>query len=988
MKFMSAGIPRTAVALAVSMLMASVAYAQTAEGSIYGRGKPGEKVTIENVESGGSRQITIDANGTFSAAKMQPGTYRVTSGGVTRDVTVAIGSGTAVSFVEDPNRVVVRGYRSAIDTSSVETNTVFSQEQIQALPVARDVNAVAFLAPGVVKGDPDLGGGGLPAFSGASVAENGYYINGFDVTNIRNFLSYANLPFDAIGAQQIKSGGYGAEYGRSLGGVVSLVTKRGTNEWKSGGAVYYEPSGLRSSRKNAPDLEGEGGSKYQVYRSANSNRRLNYNVYTGGPIIEDKLFMFALLEGQDNRADTIGSNSSTHATSNQPNGMIKLDFTPNDSHRLEFTGITNKRTTDYIDYDAPDGVLYTGEHTGPATRGFIKGGGHTLIGKYTGYLTDNFTLSALVGSVDEKLDKTFGARVSASACPAVYNVGATQALGCWNENAFTVRDASAPDDEDTRRAFRVDADWVVGDHNIRAGIDSQTFTSAQAGSSYSGGVYWRYYNSPAGTVNGVPNAVAPGGQFVRQRIYKSTSGEFEVKNEAYYIEDSWKITKDILLYAGLRSESFDNMNADGVSFVKADNLLAPRLGFSWDVKGDASMKVYGNAGRYYIPVASNTNIRATRSEFVRSTFHTFNGTDPVTAAPLNVGPALGTPQVIGGPELPDPATIADINLKPMSQDEYILGFQQSLAKGWTFGVRGISRKVQNGMDDYCSHIGFEKWAADNGYNNFDSHTMATCMMVNPGNDVTLMVDVANDGVLKEVTIPSKYLGLAKYSRAYNALEFTIERPSDGKWNASASYVLSKSKGTAEGYVNSIINQEDAGVSQDFDFASLTHGSDGYLSNDRRHVLKAYGNYMLTDSLRLGANATIASGRPISCIGFVPYTAADYNDAVGYSVASSFYCLNEKGVSELHNRGTFGRTPWTGSLDLSLAYVPKLAKGKLTLQLDVFNIFNQQQVTEVNEQRDYSRNTTTKEEGRLNKNWRQPTSFQEPRSVRMTARYEF
>jgi hypothetical protein len=127
--------------------------------------------------------------------------------------------------------------RSIIDVRSVESNTVFTQEQIRNLPVARDVNSVALLAPGVVKGDAGLGAGGIPSFGGASVAENGYYINGFDVTNIRNFLSYADLPFDAIGEQQIKTGGYGVEYGRSLGGVISLSTKRGTNEWKGGTSV-------------------------------------------------------------------------------------------------------------------------------------------------------------------------------------------------------------------------------------------------------------------------------------------------------------------------------------------------------------------------------------------------------------------------------------------------------------------------------------------------------------------------------------------------------------------------------------------------------------------------------------------------------------------------------------------------------------------------------------------------------------------------------
>jgi hypothetical protein len=133
---------------------------------------------------------------------------------------------------------------------------------------------------------------------------------------------------------------------------------------------------------------------------------------------------------------------------------------------------------------------------------------------------------------------------------------------------------------------------------------------------------------------------------------------------------------------------------------------------------------------------------------------------------------------------------------------------------------------------------------------------------------------------------------------------------------------------------------------------------------------------------------VASGRPISCIGFVPTSAPDYSDAAGYTTASSFYCVNDQGVSELHNRGTFGRTPWTESLDLSLAWIPKWDSHKVTFQLDIFNVFNTQHTTEVNETRDFSRSTTSDTEGRASLNWKQPTSFQEPRSVRVTARYEF
>ncbi|MEJ7807789.1 MAG: TonB-dependent receptor, partial [Telluria sp.] len=823
-------LTRTALAIAASLLVSSVAYAQQSEGSIYGKAQAGQKVVITSLETNSTRQIVADSSGSFVQAKLPPGQYSVTANGVTREVTVSIGTGTQVMLNEGSTaRVVISRRRNPIDVSSVESTTVFTAEQMRSLPVARDVNAIAVLAPGVVKGDGDLGAGGLPAFAGASVAENGYYINGFDVTNIRNFLSYANLPFEAIGSQQIKVGGYGAEYGRSLGGVISISTKRGTNTWQGGASLYWEPQALRSEGKTLVSLDpaaetASGKPGHVLYRALNEDTDMTATAYLGGPIIKDKLFVFAAVEGRNDRFERFGRSTSFTNKSTQPNGMIKLDFTPNDSHRFEFTGITNKVKQKIVDYKVPitDTANYdeyvTG-HVGVPGESELTSGGYTVIGKYTGYLTDNLTLSVLGGKVDDKVAKTTGARTAGQDCPAVLALSGNF-VGCWSLNfPGSVRDFTAPDDKDTREAFRVDVDYVLGNHTLRAGVDNQEFTSLAAGTlTYSGGVYWRYFRANAtGTVNGVAGAVAPGATYVRRRDGLSTSGAFKVKNDAYYIEDSWKAIKNVTLYGGLRWESFDNMNSDGVSFVEAKNLFAPRLGAAWDVNGDASLKVYGNVGRYFIPVASNTNIRATRGEASSTRFYSFNGQDPRTFAPLNLGPEIGNAQVVGDGSLADPATIADTELKPMSQDEYILGFQKNLAKGWTMGVKGTHRKVNNGMDDYCSHLAFEKWAADNNHPNFDSSSMAGCVLVNPGQDVTLNVDLDDTGVLTKTVFPANYIGLAKYSRTYDALEFTLDRPFDGKWGVNASYTWSKTKGTAEGYVNSVINQEDAGVSQDFDF---------------------------------------------------------------------------------------------------------------------------------------------------------------------------
>lgn len=980
------------LALGTALMFSTPVFAQTAEGSLYGTAAGGTAVTIVNAETGLSRQIKADPDGTFTFSKLPPGKYRVSAGGVMREVNVAIGSGTQVSLVAtDAQRIEVTGarVRSSIDVSSVESNSVFTQEQIQALPVVRDVKSVALLAPGTVKGDGGLTDGNAPpSFGGASVAENGFYINGFDVTNIRNFTSYAELPFDAISQTQVKTGGYGVEYGRSLGGVVSIVTKRGTNEWKGGGAVYWQPEELRSDGKNVLSREPDEPGVYYQFREKDKEGFLSYNIYGGGPIIKDKLFVYGLVEGRNDTTNDFGLNISSKEKSNRPNGLLKVDWIITDKHQLEFTGITTKKEVTATDYT--NAVPYSTTNDGAGNVSTIESGGEVLIGKYTGYLTDNLSLSMLVGQAKDQQAKTYGFRASAGNCPVVYEPPGATYTGCWAEpfpSEGGPDPAGPPVDTDVRKAARLDLEYALGSHTIRGGLDYQKFTSeANGGSVYSGGAYYRYFVDATGGVTGVP-----GQPWVRERYFLSTSGAYEVENSAYYIEDSWKVNKNWLLYGGLRWESFNNKNSDGVSFVEANNLLAPRVGFALDLNGDARTKIYGNAGRYYIPVASNTNIRATRGETNGENGWLYTGRDPVTQAPLNLVPVYANPNGTG--DIPNPATVSDTGLSPMSQDEFILGIQQALTQGWTVGAKGVYRKVNDGMDDFCGHYPYDNYAADNGFTNFDSHSTASCILMNPGRAATVAVDWENNGTFTPTTIPASYFGLAQYERTYKAIELTADRPFDGKWGLGGSYVWSQSKGTAEGYVSSSIDQDDAGITQDFDFGSFTDGSNGYLPNDRRHVIKLFGLYGITDQWRIGGAATIASGRPKSCIGFVPSTVPDYEDSINgssaYTTASSYYCLNDAGETVLTQRGAAGRTPWTATFDMSLAYTPKLAQGNLTLQMDIFNLFNSQQVVETNEVRDYSQATTAgAPPRRISQNYDLPQRWQAPRAVRLTARYEF
>ncbi|MGN7831905.1 TonB-dependent receptor [Pseudoxanthomonas sp. 22568] len=999
--FLSVGIKRTALSLALGACFVGAVQAQSAVGSIFGDTKAGSTVTIQSGQTGVTRTITSDATGRFTFGQLPPGSYKVTSDGVTRDVVVKVGTGSPVSFAAaasgsattlDTVLVTGSGAINPIDVSSVESTTVFTAEQINALPVAQNITAVALLAPGTVKGDSGIGNGNLASFGGSSVAENGYYINGFDVTNIRNFISYADLPFQAIAQQQVKTGGYGAEYGRSLGGVINLVTKRGSNEWHYGGGVFYQPSWGRDSGKDVITRSQsalENGDIYSAYRSDNEYESLNYNAYASGPLIKDRLFFFALVEGRGDQDDVYGTETSYRDRNNSPTGMLKLDWYITDDHLLEFTGIYNKTKTKRTTYSYSSGK-YVGVHQDKNSDLEFENGGKVGILKYTGYLTDNFTLSAQAGYLKSTDNYQTPEGLPGSECVRAFDsrvsAGTTTYIGCWNTDQTFIRDADFGPDEDERKAYRLDAEWQLGDHRLRFGYDTETFTSSHAGQTYTGGAYWRHFRTGAAEtrqVNGV--AIGPNTNYARRWDSRTTSAAYDVENVAYYVEDSWQVTDNFMAYLGLRSEQFENKNAAGVAFVKSDHEIAPRLGFAWDVNGDSTFKVFGNAGRYYIPVAANTNIRASGGEVIIEDYFLSTGVDVATGLPVGLGAQIGPTNVNGTLDPPNPASIATTNLKPMYQDEFILGGQIALNDSWTVGLRAIMREVKSGMDDYCSHQPFLSWAEDNNKPDIDLDSIPGCFIMNPGSDVSLAFDSDGDGVVEVNNISSSYFGLPKYRRKYSAMEFFWEGSGGDKWYVQGSYTYAKSKGNVEGYVNSTLEQDDAGLTQDFDHKLFEDGSFGYLPNDRRHTVKMFGTYRITDEWRIGGNLLIQSGRPVNCQGFIPLddpsVGIDAGNLALYS-GSSFYCLKPDGVTrELSRRGEFGRTPWIWTFDASVAYTPNWADKRLTLQVDVFNLFNRQQVTEYSEGTESSR-------GIYNPNFLNDLNYQAPRQLRFSVRYDY
>jgi hypothetical protein len=989
---------RTALAAALAMSLAGTAMAQSnASGVIFGRtAEAGSTVHIENLDTGFARDIAVDADGRYRAGSLPVGRYKVTvqkDGKTleTRDnVQVALGSGVDVSFAGAAtagNAQTLEGIQvvgnalPAIDVSSVDSRTVLTSEQLQKLPLARNVTAAALLAPGVVSGDSRYGN--VASFGGASASENQYYINGYAVTNALTGLGFTSLPYDAIDQQQIYTGGYGAEYGRSTGGVINVVTKRGGNTWKGGVGMYIIPQYFRDSPRS---IYRTNGTLYQ-YNGDSKFSSMQYTGYVSGPLIKDKLFLYAagdFTSSSGHNVLPVTTPQRTNEDSKATKWLAKIDWNITDNHLLELTGLSDKNNTTKqvyaYDYNTFRATNYLGSDK---TKNFDSGpgsqpGGDVYIGKYTGYITDNLTVNALYGrsKTEHVRDLSYASNPN---CPWVLdnrNAPPSTIIGCGLVNG-TVLGKGA---QDKTHGWRLDVEYRLGSHDLRAGVDNQTLES-YAGNIYEGGYRWVYRD--AGPVTGRPDIVPPPGTdyVVEKRLFQ-TGASVKVEQEAQFIEDRWQATDRWLIYLGLRNEQFKNLNGAGDVYVKQRHQLAPRLGVTWDVFGDSSFKVYANAGRYHLAIPSNVAIRGASASTYYSEYYTYTGVAP-NGEPTGLT-QLGSRGYLNGEDgtTPDPRSVAAQNIKAYYQDEYILGFDKSLGNDWTFGAKATLRKLKSSIDDFCDSRPFEKYAARNNID-ISNASIAGCYLFNPGTSNTFMVDVDGQGhfvpfkLTKEDFTTPEGVAFPDLKRKYYSLDLYLEHQFSNQWYGRVDYTFSRSYGNSEGQLKSDIGQLDPSVTQDWDAPEIMQFTNGPLPNDRTHQLKAYGYFQATNEWLFGANLAVASGRPKNCIGFDPVDAIQYG-------ASYFECNFQPSP-----RGSKGRLPWTWTVDLNMEYRPTWAGANqpLAFTANVFNLFSKKKEIAVIEVGESSISKTTGLPVR-SVNYLRPVAFQTPRYFQFGVRYDF
>jgi len=833
---------------------------------------PGARLTLTNLGTAVERSIQSGPDGGFRFSALPVGDYRllveaegyepverepipVTIGGATR---LKIYLAATEDLAQLETLTVVGTQIPMIDIESTESTSIISTEMLLRLPVARNLDDVALLAPGTTR-SPAFG---LVSFGGASVAENGYYLNGMNLTNFRNGLGYSRPPFEFYREFEVKTGGYGAEFGRSTGGVVNAVTKRGGDEFEFGAGAYWEPDALREKQRSIRELNPDTGLDYSDYHGADKLDRLSIHAYGSGPIVEDQLFFYALLEYSDLKSHG-GSGPSTYFslpvwneyddTSEETFWGLKLDWHMGSRHLLEFTAFSdgNTNVSDYweADFETTE-LVYLGQR-------YQDRGGDNFIIRYTGYYGRSLTLSVLAGQ--SEADSTNHSDADDIPVTLDWREGYPFFPTPWLNFRVGTSD-------DRRRMFRFDGELDAGDHLIRFGLDYEKNRTRDF-HNYSGGVYYQYYDvEPGQYFFGflVPEGVTQ----VAQERHNESGGGFDVINTALYIEDHWRLGDQWLLYAGIRRETFDNRNAVGRTFVEMNEQWAPRLGFSWDVRGDLRGKLYGTAGRYFLPMPSVVNMTQSGALLVTDDFWELQDLNP-DGTPIT-GELLASYIRVDG-TVPDVTELLDTDLDPTYQDEFILGYVWQVTSDWSVGVRGIYRDLRSAIEDVGFGRLLNQYAAENGYPEYYTDPFATNVLTNPGTDAHLRFDLDYDGDYEDVYFPAEATGMPKPRRTYKALELYFERRWQDGWSVQGSYTWSRARGNYEGWTNSFTGQTDGPLMTAFDLPEIMEGAYGKLPIDRPHTVKLFGSWDFREHWQVSGNFLFQSGTPYGAYGCHPNT---------------------------------------------------------------------------------------------------------------------
>src|ERR1700694_3950449 len=404
----------------LSLLFASCAPLLTGHppGSIVGRAAdesggvlPGVTVEAKSPALQGARVVVTDGGGRYRLTLLPPGLYTVgfTLPGFALEtksaITVGLGNESTLDVVLRPAAtasVVVTGEAPVVDTGSTNLGANLTSRAIETLPTGRNYSSVVQVVPGTSSdADPRNQQQSTITVYGSSGAENVFYIDGINTTGVEYGFQGKELNYEFIQEINVKTGGYEAEFGRSTGAIINVITKSGSNEFHGDAFGYLDSNSLRASAKPVVSTGG----------TVTGFRREDYGADLGGVFWKDRIWFFGAYDRVHNTTDNVFGAVASRSVSTRNLGSGKLTFRLSDSHSVVATAFQDP-TTDTGAINDPNHSL-NGDPLTYDGRQDLGGRDYAL--RYEGLFGARLTVSAQASRHQER--HSVGSTTAAGAPP-------------------------------------------------------------------------------------------------------------------------------------------------------------------------------------------------------------------------------------------------------------------------------------------------------------------------------------------------------------------------------------------------------------------------------------------------------------------------------------------------------------------------------------------------------------------------------------------
>jgi hypothetical protein len=604
------------VALAASMLTAQSALAQTTGATLEGRvlddsgaPVPGASVTVVAPQTGFTRTLVTDSEGRYRFAALPAGTYDVSSQlagfktieqkGVVLNVATVRSLDVKLSVAGMEEAITV-SVDSPLVQSEPAIGTVVSERELENLPLnGRQFANLGVLAPGTsltYNSDPTKPGQLTIALNGGIGRNVNYVIDGGDNTDDTIGGALQNFSIEGVQEFKIQTQQYKAEFGRTTGGVVTVVSKTGTNEFHGSGFGFFRDDTFNSITESELRAEADK-SPY---------RRWQYGGSLGGPIVRDKAHFFATYERtkRDNQY-TVATEGLVPEFDGQtipiPFGddlvgaKVTANLTPKQFLQVRFGYQKNTDTYGANPLAAPDNLGTLTNEYYSVLAGHTLSVGASAVNEFV-FQYSKFDNSILPNSDNPTLLYPSGVTVG-------QNINTPQAT---MQTKWQFKDdySFSTDIGGRRHDFKVGAAFL---HEPRLGGDIGTGVVAPQYTLLEDRV-----DSPVGDIT----------QFGGTSLFSTPVDQYSV-----YVQDDFQVSDRLTLNLGLRYDLWTGFDLDqrsnplwqtlstqtlyndaylqdfqggagGVLENDTDN-LGPRVGFSWDVNGRGKTFLRGGWGIFY-----------------------------------------------------------------------------------------------------------------------------------------------------------------------------------------------------------------------------------------------------------------------------------------------------------------------------------------------------------------------------------------------------